>query len=103
VLRKRPIFPEKDIYRLLYGYYRPARAVTTIQIEAATRRKLARLKSSPRETYDDVLNRLLALVPAGDDEGRYGDGFRQWLLGARLDIREGRFVDHKDVKRRLAL
>jgi len=78
-------------------------AVTTIQIEATTRRKLARLKSGPRETYDEVLNRLLALVPAGDDEGPYSDGFRLGLLEARLDIREGRLVDHKDVKRRLAL
>jgi predicted transcriptional regulator len=78
-------------------------AVTTIQINAATRRKLARLKSSPRETYDDVLNRLLALVPAGDEEGVYSDGFRLGLLEARLDIREGRLVDHEEVKRRLAL
>lgn len=78
-------------------------AVTTIQIEATTRRKLASLKSSPRETYDEVLNRLLALVPAGDDEGPYSDAFRLGLLEARLDIREGRLVDHKDLKRRLAL
>jgi len=78
-------------------------AVTTIQIDGATRQKLARLKSSPRETYDEVLNRILALVPEGDDEGKYTDGFRMGLLEARLDIREGRLVDHEELKRRLAL
>lgn len=76
---------------------------TTIQLDPKTRERLARLKLSPRETYDEVLNRLLALVPEGDDEGLYTQAFRVGLLDARLDIREGRVVDHKEVKRRLGL
>ncbi len=76
---------------------------TTIQLETKTRERLARLKASPRETYDEVLNRLLALVPEGDDEGLYTQAFRIGLLDARLDVREGRLVDHDDVKRRLGL
>ncbi len=76
---------------------------TTIQLETKTRERLARLKASPRETYDEVLNRLLSLVPEGDEEGLYTQAFRVGLLDARLDIREGRLVDHADVKRRLGL
>ena len=95
--------PENTIYKQLYRHYRYAMAVTTIQIDASTREKLARLKSSPRETYDEVLRRILALVPEGDEEGQYSDGFRLGLLEARLDIREGRLVDHGELKRRLAL
>jgi len=78
-------------------------AHTTIQIEDTTRHKLARLKLNPRETYDDVLNRLMALVPIGDDEGPYTDAFRLGLLMAHIDVKEGRLVDHEEVKRRLAL
>jgi predicted transcriptional regulator len=78
-------------------------AITTIQVDASTRKKLTRLKSSPRETYDEVLNRLMALVPEGDEEGPYTDAFRMGLLEARLDIKDGRLVDHEEVKRRLAL
>ena len=77
--------------------------ITTVQIETRTRARLAELKASPRETYDEVLNKLLALVPAGDDEGPYRAAFRVGLLNARLDARAGRTVAHAELKRRLGL
>ena len=77
--------------------------ITTIQVSPATRARLAALKSSPRETYDEVLNKLLALIPEGDDEGTYSDAFRLGLLSAHLDIRAGRVIDHAVVKKRLGL
>jgi hypothetical protein len=77
--------------------------ITTIQITPATREQLAALKSSPRETYDELLKKLLTLVPRGDDEGAYSDAFRMGLLTARIDIRSGRLTDHEQVKKRLGL
>ena len=77
--------------------------VTTIQISPKTRARLAGLKTSPRETYDEVLAKLLSLVPDGDEEGRYTQAFRVGLLQARLDIKAGRTTDHETVKRRLGL
>jgi hypothetical protein len=77
--------------------------VTTVQLAPGTRARLAALKESPRETYDEVLNKLLALVPAGDAEGRYTAAFRVGLLNARLDILGGRVVEHEELKRRLGL
>ena len=77
--------------------------ITTIQLAPSTRQKLAALKASPRETYDELLNKLIALVPEGDDEGLYTDSFRMGLLSARLDIRERRVTDHDLVKKRLGL
>ena len=76
---------------------------TTIQLSSETRNKLARLKLTPRETYDEVLNKLLALVPEGDEEGLYTQSFRVGLLSARLDFKEGRVIDHERVKKRLGL
>jgi hypothetical protein len=76
---------------------------TTIQISPATRERLASLKASPRETYDDLLNKLMALVPRGDDEGAYTDSFRIGLLSARLDVRTGRVTDHDSIKKRMGL
>jgi len=76
---------------------------TTIQLDEETRNKLARLKSTPRETYDEILNKLLALVPEGDEEGRYTQAFRVSLLEARLDIKEGRMVPLRVAKKRLGL
>jgi len=76
---------------------------TTIQVTEETRNRLSRLKSSPRETYDELVGKLLALVPEGDEEGRYSGAFRVGLLNARLDIKEGRLTDHREVKKRLGL
>ena len=76
---------------------------TTIQVSESTRKKLARMKSSPRETYDELLNKLLSLVPEGDDEGRYTQTFRVGLLEARLDIKEGRLTPLREAKKRLGL
>ncbi|HKZ64398.1 MAG TPA: hypothetical protein VJ400_08145 [Thermoplasmata archaeon] len=76
---------------------------TTIQVSEDTREKLARLKSSPRETYDELLNKLLSLVPEGDEEGTYAHAFRVGLLEARLDIKEGRLTPLREAKKRLGL
>jgi hypothetical protein len=76
---------------------------TTIQVSSATRERLSSLKGSPRETYDELLNKLMALVPRGDDEGGYTDSFRVGLLAARLDVRGGRLTDHDTVKKRMGL
>lgn len=77
--------------------------ITTIQLSPSTRQRLAALKAGPRETYDELLNKLIALVPEGDDEGLYTDSFRIGLLSARLDIRARRVTDHELVKKRLGL
>ena len=76
---------------------------TTIQILPNTRMRLAQLKSGERETYDNVLNKLLQLVPEGDEEGKYTEDFRIGLLNAKLDLKHGRVIPHEDLKRKLGL
>jgi len=61
------------------------------------------MKANSRETYDDLLNKLMSLIPRGDEEGLYTDSFRIGLLSARLDLREGRLTEHDRVKKRLDL
>jgi hypothetical protein len=77
--------------------------ITTIQVSPATRERLAALKSSPRESYDELLNKLLTLIPTGDEEGNYTDAFQMGLLSARLDVRAGRTIHHSELKKRLGL
>ena len=78
-------------------------ATTSIRVNTATRRKLARLKKASGGTYDEMLTKLLTLVPEGDEEGRYTDEFRWSLVEARQAIREGRVVDDATLKKRLGL
>ena len=77
--------------------------ITTIQLSSSTRQRLAALKATPRETYDELVNKLIALIPTGDDEGLYTDSFRIGLLSARLDLRARRVTDHDLVRKRLGL
>lgn len=76
---------------------------TTIQISIATRQRLAKFRRYRRETYDELLNALLDLVPTGDDEGEYSDQFIEGLMRARRDIKEGKVVSHEKMKRMLGL
>lgn len=76
---------------------------TTIQLDTSTRQALTALKSSPRETYDELIRKLVSLIPTGDDEGEYTDSFRAGLLQARLDVMAGRTISHEDLKKRLGL
>lgn len=78
-------------------------AIATIRLSPQTRSRLAGLKQSRRESYEEVLGNLLALVPEGDEEGAYTHPFRSALLRARWEIRVGRTVSHAQLKRRLGL
>jgi hypothetical protein len=101
---RHPNYFDGHTHSKLYGGYRHRLFVaTTIQLSSGTRSRLAELKETRRETYDEVVNKLLSLVPTGDDEGPYTQAFRVSLLNARLDIREGRTIAHAQLKRRLNL
>ena len=76
---------------------------TTIQVSRDTRSRLSCFKGSSRESYDEVINKLLCLVPEGDDEGVFSTDFRFDLLNARLDYLSGKSVSHKSVKKQLGL
>ena len=76
---------------------------TTIQIDTATRERLAGMRSYGRETYDEILNTLMELVPSGDDEGKYTPEFRASLLRGLTDIRNGRAHSTEDVRKILGL
>lgn len=76
---------------------------TTILVTKQTREKLSDLKQYRRETYDEIIHKLLDLVPEGDDEGRFTPEFRAGLIRARSDIRHGRLTSLSNAKKRLGL
>jgi len=91
----------KSTYRLIYKVSIMTN-YTSIQISPKTRESLASLKEK-RETYDDLINKFLELIPKGDDEGKYTDEFRISLLNARLDLKHNRTISHAQVKKSLGL
>ena len=75
----------------------------TVTVTGTTRDRIRRLKSAPGEKDDQVIRKLLALLPDGDEEGRYTDAFLSGLFSSRLDVKHGRLLGHAKVKARLNL
>ena len=77
--------------------------VTTIQLTEDTKEKLSKLKESKNQTYDEIINKLIDIIPYGDEEGEYTETFRLGLLRALLELKYGKAISHSDVKRSLGL
>ncbi len=75
---------------------------TTIQISKETRERMTKLRVG-RETYDNLLNALLDLIPSEDDEGEYTPEFRASLLRGLLNFRHGRTYSLSQVKGALGI
>jgi hypothetical protein len=73
----------------------------SIEISNKTKNELDQLISNA--DYDNVISKLLKLIPVGDDEGEYSSEFRLELLNAKLEVIEGDLVDHNNVKEILGI
>ena len=76
---------------------------TTVRVAEKTKEKIEALKEYKRETIDDVLNKLLALVPEGDEEGEYTTEFRAGLLQSLIESKQGKSIPLSQVKKELGL
>lgn len=76
---------------------------TTIQINKITRSRLQNFKLSKRETYDEILNALMDLIPSEDDEGEYSEEFKNSIIKGLLDIKHSRTYTLEQVEQRLGL
>ncbi|MFA5357830.1 MAG: hypothetical protein WC308_02810 [archaeon] len=76
---------------------------TTVRVAETTRARIESLKEYRRESIDDVLNKLLALVPEGDEEGKYTSEFRAGLLESLAESKAGKTVPLEKVKKELGL
>ncbi|HSA98141.1 MAG TPA: antitoxin VapB family protein [Candidatus Nitrosotenuis sp.] len=75
--------------------------VTSIQLENKTKARLEKMKSFPKESYDDVVNRLLNM--AKDDEGVLSKHTIKNIEKSLAEIKAGKVISHKDVKQKLGL
>ena len=72
----------------------------TIKLEADTKASLDRLKIHPRETYDDVIKRLVEI--AIDDEPLSAETLER-LKEAEEDVRAGRLRSMDEVMKELGI
>ncbi len=75
--------------------------VTSIQLDNKTKSRLEKMKTFTKESYDDVVNRLLNI--AEDDEGVLSKQTIKNIEKSLAEIKAGKVLSHKDVKRKLGL
>lgn len=75
--------------------------VTSIQLENKTKSRLDKMKVFPRETYNDVVNRLINV--AEDDEGPLSEQTIKDLEEALAQVKKGKLVSHEKVKQKNGL
>jgi len=75
--------------------------VTSIQLENKTKSKLDKIKVFPKESYDDVVNRLINV--AEDDEGVLSERTIKDLEKALAQVKSGKLLSHSHVKRKHGL
>jgi uncharacterized protein (UPF0248 family) len=75
---------------------------TSIQIEKEIKEHLDKLKNHPRETYNDVLARIINFMSQQNMDKLSQQTIKN-IEKSLSDIKAGRISSHKDVKRRLGL
>ncbi len=75
--------------------------VTSIQLENKTKSKLDKMKTFSKESYDDVVNRLINV--AEDDEGVLSEQTIKDLEKALAQVKKGKVLSHSQVKRKHGL
>ena len=73
---------------------------TTIQIDKKVRDKLKQLKIHPRESYNNVVERLIELRT---DEGELSEDTIRDIEKSLDDVRAGRTLSMNEVKKRLKM
>lgn len=72
-------------------------AITTIQLSTDIKRSLERMKIRPRETYNDVLERLI------EDVRELDESALTEIESARAEIRGGRHLTQEQVRKTMGL
>jgi predicted transcriptional regulator len=68
-------------------------ATTTIQLSTGVKRTLERMKLHPRETFNDVVERVL------EDLRELDDATKAEVEQARVEIRSGRYLTSEQVRK----
>jgi predicted transcriptional regulator len=76
--------------------------LTTIQIQKETREKLLSLKEYTRETYDEILNKLMKVFELVKKE-QLSDEAIKGIEEGRKDVREGRVLSTKELIQQLGV
>jgi len=68
---------------------------TTIQVEIETKERLEKLKGSERQTYDEIIRKLIE--EAEEDRLEFSEKTKSAIAKAREDVKKGRVYTTKEL------
>ena len=75
--------------------------VTTIQIGGDTKNRLDNLKDYPRETYEEVIEKLLEIV--AEENMELSEETKKEIEKARKEFKAGKGISFEEVKRKAGI
>jgi len=72
-------------------------AATTIQVDKSLKKQLDAMKIHPRETYNDIINRIL------EDLEEINERTKKELQKARKEIEDGKSISHEQLRKEMGL
>ncbi len=76
-------------------------SITTIQINEETKSMLDNIKDYPRETYEEVIKKLLEIV--AEENMELSEETKKEIEVARAEIKQGKYKTLEQVKKELKL
>jgi hypothetical protein len=77
--------------------------MTTIQLNKETRERLSAFKDYSRESYDEVVRKLMKIAELSAKEGNLNKKIIKEVEGAREELRAGKGISTNELLKRLAL
>ena len=74
---------------------------TSIQIEKEVKERLDKFKNHPRETYNEVLARMIRIM--SEEDATLSPKTIKNIEKSLAEIKAGKVYSHKEVKKRLGL
>ena len=76
---------------------------TTILVHKETQERLAGLKDYTRESYEEVINKLITVYEKLKSEGELAEGTKKDIKTARRQVREGKGMTTRELMDKLGL
>jgi predicted transcriptional regulator len=77
---------------------------TTVQINMETKKRLLKFKEYARETYDEIINKLMSIVESiKEEEEEFTDETIRSIERGRKDIKKGKFYTTKQLLKELGV
>lgn len=75
--------------------------ITTIQIKEETKNKLESLKDYPRESYEEVINKLLEIV--AEENMELSEETKREIEKARKEFKLGKGISFEEVRKKAGI